>query len=420
MATSSPRPRVGVPHFGLSGCLDEVRDAGGEPVPFLLPSGRPEGGVALVREWVADLAEISYSSTDLDALLVCGESGLGRGELLGLVLAGLRLNLPTIATDPVGDVQLRAALVALGVSPLGTNPAEVVVEAARGGGPRLGGLIESFSLANALRAGCSLGGDAEMIVHLAALAREADVAGFPQMIRVLVPETPPVVDPGSAWFAEHGLAGLLARVGDALHDTRTVAGSLREVLPAGPAPPAPPARPSSRLAFARGRASGTEILCRVPRGAEEVAGECYVYRSEEAAARAVEGGFVWPGSLLVVGGYGPRGGPGLRRLDRLGRALDEHSEAASMSVLTDGLPPAQADGNWFSLFSPEAASGGVIGRLRDGDTLRIDLAESRIRTVVGAEELENRRPWKFEAAGRGYAARYARSALPALEGAGFG
>lgn len=419
MATARPRPRVGVPLFEPSDYLDEVRAAGGEPVSFRLPPGHPEGGVALVREWVADAAEISCASTDLDALLVCGGPGVGRGELLGLLLAGLRLNLPVVATDPAGDVQLRAALVALGISPLATDPAEVVVEAARGGA-RAAGLVESFSLANALRVGCSLGGDAEMIVHLAALAREAGVAGFPQMIRVLVPETPPVVEPGSAWFAEHGLAGLLVHLGDVLHDTQTATGPLREIQAAQPVPSAPPGSSRPRLTFARGRASGTEILCRAPGALEEVAGECYVYRTEEAAVRAVEGGFVWPDSLLVIGGYGPRGGRGLRRLDRLGRALDEHDADASISVLTDGLPPAEARANWFSLFSPEAASGGVIGRLGDGDTLRIDLVEGRIRTGVGAEELENRRPWRFDAAGSGYAARYARAALPALEGAGFG
>ena len=389
-------------------------------MPLRLPPGGPEGGVALAREWVADLAETSCAPANLDALLLYGGPDIRREELLGLVLAALRLNLPTVVADSPGGVQLRACLVALGLAPLAADPAEAAVGAARGG-PRPQDLVESFSLANALRIGASLGGDPEMIVHLAALAREAGVAGFPQMIRVLVPETPPVADPDSAWFAEHGLAGLLARLGESLHDTQTVTGPLRDLLTTDPAPPAPQSSSPPRLTFAHGRASGTETLCRVPGAAEQVAGECYVYRSEEAATRAVEGGFVWPGSFLVVVGQGPRGGPGLRRLKRLGRALDEHDETASISVITDGLPPEKARGSWFSLFSPEAASGGVIGRLRDGDSLRIDLTEGRIRTGVGAGELEGRAPFKpVPPAGHGYAARYASSALPALEGAGFG
>jgi dihydroxy-acid dehydratase len=88
-------------------------------------------------------------------------------------------------------------------------------------------------------------------------------------------------------------------------------------------------------------------------------------------------------------------------------------------VLTDGLAPEGAEGPWISLFTPEAADGGVLGLLRDGDTLRIDLAEGRIRT--GAREFTSRAPLEYPSgAGTAYAARYARNALPALDGAGFG
>jgi dihydroxyacid dehydratase/phosphogluconate dehydratase len=67
--------------------------------------------------------------------------------------------------------------------------------------------------------------------------------------------------------------------------------------------------------------------------------------------------------------------------------------------------------------------GGVLGRLRDGDILRIDLREGRIRTGVGADEFARRDPYEFgdgAADAAGYAARYARIALPGLDGAGFG
>ena len=71
--------------------------------------------------------------------------------------------------------------------------------------------------------------------------------------------------------------------------------------------------------------------------------------------------------------------------------------------------------------APEAAVGGVIGRLRDGDSLRLDLVEGRIRTGVRADEFNRREPFMVPvSSGWGYAARYARTALPALEGAVFG
>jgi dihydroxy-acid dehydratase len=92
----------------------------------------------------------------------------------------------------------------------------------------------------------------------------------------------------------------------------------------------------------------------------------------------------------------------------------------SVPVITDGLPPRFTGGTWISLFSPEAAVGGVLGRLRDGDILRVDMREGRIRTGVGRGEFASREPYEFpDHAAAGYAARYARTALPALEGAGF-
>jgi dihydroxy-acid dehydratase len=122
-----------------------------------------------------------------------------------------------------------------------------------------------------------------------------------------------------------------------------------------------------------------------------------------------------------VGGCGPRGGPGLLRLSHLGSTLVETGLAGAVPVLTDGLPPEGVPGIWASLAAPEAAAGGVIGRLRHGDFLRLDLVEGLIRTDVKAEDLCGREPFASSVSpGFGYATRYSRTALPALEGAGFG
>ena len=183
--------------------------------------------------------------------------------------------------------------------------------------------------------------------------------------------------------------------------------------------PSPPPAPEehSRFVFIRARASGGEAVCRVRGGVTEQAGECRIFGSEEEAVSSVLRGEVGEGALLVVGGCGPRGGPGLLRLDALGQSLKE--SGLEVTVLTDGLAPEDAEGAWISLFTPEAVAGGVLKLLRDGDTLRIDLAEGRIRT--GARELTSREPAEFpNSAGQAYPARYARNALPALEGASFG
>jgi dihydroxy-acid dehydratase len=360
----------------------------------------------LAREWLADLVEISCSGTDLDGLLLGASSA---EELAGLLVASVRLDLPTVYAPPA-STPLCAALVALGLAPVAGDPATTVVSLIESYGQRPRGLVDDFSLANALRAGLAVGGGPVILVHLAAIAREADVAGFGQMMRVLAAETPEA-DP--EWLREYGVPGLLSSLGDTLHDVPTVAGNLKVNLPS--APPAP--RERSRFVFIRARASGAEAVCRVRKGVTEPSGECRVFGSEEEAVSSMLRGKVGEGALLVVGGCGPRGGPGLLRLDALGQSLRE--SGLEVPVLTDGLAPEDAEGTWISLFTPEAAAGGVLSLLRDGDTLRIDLAEGRIRT--GAREFTSREPGEFpNSAGPAYAARYARTALPALEGAGFG
>jgi dihydroxy-acid dehydratase len=372
-----------------------------------LPGTIPRGGVALKREWVADQAEVFGSPLRLDALLV----GPARTkDLAGLLLAAIRFDLPSVFA-PAGSQPFDIVPHALGFGSSDVEAAEVVVEIARSGEPRPSDLIDNFSLANALRAGVAAGGGPELLVHLAALAHEAGVAGFDQMIQVLAPETPEVA-PG--WLREHGVPTLLSSLGDTLHDIPTVTGSLKENLPPSPPPP----DEHARLVFVRARASGAEAVCRVREGVTEAAGDCCVFGSEEEAVSGVNRGEVGDGTMLVVGGCGPSGGPGLLRLDGLGQSL--HEAGLEVPVLTDGLAPQDAVGTWISLFTPEATKGSVIGLLRDGDPLKIDLTEGRIRTGISASELENREPTRFpDRADTAYAARYARTALPALEGAGF-
>ena len=405
-------PRIGVLSAREPHLPDAVREAGGEPVPLVLPQGRPSEGVALAREWVADAAQVACAGKNLDAVILAADEP---ADIAGLVISAIRLNLPAVAfPDP--SSRFSVALSALGLAPLVADPAEAVVGLARSGGTRVRELIGEFSLANAMRAGVAVGGGPEVIVHLSAIAREAGSPGFANTIRVLAPETPVLAEPGSGWFAEHAAGGLLACLGDAIHDAPTVEGRLLEILPS--APPAPPSS-GVRFTLVRGRASGAEALCRSS-AEDEISGVVRFFRSEKPVVRALEEERVDPGSLLVVGGSGPRGGPGLLRLDRVASILKQQGQTEDFPVLTDGLAPDGVGGTWISLFTPEMAEGGIISRLRDGDPLRIDLEEGRLRAGVPAEEISTRTPRRIpNRGGAGYAVRYSRSALPALEGAGF-
>ena len=121
----------------------------------------------------------------------------------------------------------------------------------------------------------------------------------------------------------------------------------------------------------------------------------------------------------MVGGSGPRGGRGLIRLDHLENVLSEAGLDREVSVFTDGLAPNGSCGARISLCTPESVAGGVVGLLRDGDSLRVTVKDGRIRAGVNPVELNDRTPPEAPPDGAGYASRYTRRSRPALEGGSF-
>lgn len=408
---SGESPRIGVlsddPIFA-----EKVREAGGEAVPISMPEFYGEWGVALAREWISDRMEIEVPFLGLGALAFDADSP---EELAGAAVAAIRLGLPAVCLSRP-ETPFSVAVAALGLSPLDEDPAETAVRVARDGEPDAGSLADNFALANALRAGLMVGGGPEVMVHLAAIAKEAGVVGFDQMLRVLASETSVITSVFSEWFDENGLPGVLHLLGDDLHDTRTVSGTLKSHARAASSEPSDE---KLRLSFVKARTSGAEAVCLAPEGLAEVEGECRVFDSEAGAVEAVAGGGLEDVGILVVRGCGPRGYPGLCRLDELAHAIEE-AEVENISVLTDGLAPEEAPGVWISLFSPEAATRGVVSRLEDGDFLKFDLEDGRILTSVGAREFARRKRFKPETShSSAYAARYAKAAAAALDGASF-
>ncbi|MGH3087908.1 MAG: dihydroxy-acid dehydratase [Rubrobacteraceae bacterium] len=407
-------PRIGVLSDD-SGFVDRIGEAGGKAVPVHLPERPDDWGVALAREWVSDRLEIDISFLDLDALLFDADSS---EELAGALIAAVRSKIPAVCLASPMESPFAAAFAGLGVSPLDGDAVEVAVRLGREEKPRAKRLVDNFATANAARVGLTVGGGPELLVHLAAIAREANVVGFDRMLRVLAPETPVVTSVYSEWFEENGLPGVLDLIGDDLRDARTVDGGIK--AHARPSD-SPPEDERWRFSLVSGRASGAEAACLSPEKVSEVEGECRVFGSEEEAADAVAADEVESGSIVVVRGCGPCGAPGLRSLEELAEAIEDAEFSEEVTVFTDGLAPEEAPGTWVSLFSPEAASDGIIGRLRDGDVLKFDFQEGRILTSVEPKEFARRKKFrKGVTKAPAYAARYSRSATTALKGAYFG
>ena len=152
----------------------------------------------------------------------------------------------------------------------------------------------------------------------------------------------------------------------------------------------------------------------------ETVGNARVFEDEEDAIRAILGNDVASGDVVIIRNEGPAGGPGMREMlgatsALVGMGLDE-----SVALITDGRFSGATHGPAIGYVSPEAARGGPIGLVQDGDRIVIDLPERRLDLDVPASELEQRRaayePYPARVT-RGYLKFYSEHVESAAQGA---
>jgi dihydroxy-acid dehydratase len=152
-------------------------------------------------------------------------------------------------------------------------------------------------------------------------------------------------------------------------------------------------------------------------------GPARVFDSEDAAFDAIMGGRIRAGDLLVIRYEGPRGGPGMKEMLGPTSALAGMGLDDKVALLTDGRFSGASRGAAIGHISPEAARGGAIALLREGDTISIDIPARALNVLVSDDELAKRKAeWTPPPpqVGKGYLARYARLVGSAAEGAVFG
>ncbi|MGN0009511.1 MAG: dihydroxy-acid dehydratase, partial [Desulfovibrionaceae bacterium] len=116
-----------------------------------------------------------------------------------------------------------------------------------------------------------------------------------------------------------------------------------------------------------------------------------VFESEEDAMRAILDGKIKPGDAVVIRYEGPRGGPGMREMLSPTAAITGMGLGKDVALLTDGRFSGGTNGAAIGHISPEAADGGVIGLVRDGDKILIDIPNRVLNLLVSEEELAARR-----------------------------
>ena len=149
-------------------------------------------------------------------------------------------------------------------------------------------------------------------------------------------------------------------------------------------------------------------------------GPARVFESEETAVAAILGGGINAGDVVVIRYEGPRGGPGMREMLTPTSAISGMGLSASVALITDGRFSGATKGPAVGHVSPEAASGGPIALIAEGDSITVDIDAATLTLHVAEDELEVRRAaWQPPAprVTSGVLARYARLVSSADKGA---
>jgi dihydroxy-acid dehydratase len=342
----------------------------------------------------------------------------------------------------------------LGISPIGDSlvPAEDATKAAvaREAGKLVmdvlrrgllpSDLITRDSLENAIAAIASSGGSTNGVLHLLALARESGVELSIDDFDRISERTPLLCDlkPGGRFVAVDlhragGVAVLAQRLHEAglLHgDAPTVTGQTIGEIAEGAGesadqvvvrPLSDPIKPTGGLAILRGNLAPDGCVVKLA-GHERRrhAGPARVFEGEEAAMLAVTQGSILAGDVVVIRNEGPVGGPGMREMLGVTAALNGAGLGEHVALMTDGRFSGATHGFMAGHVAPEAARGGPIAAVRDGDEVTIDVDARRLDIDLSDAEIA-RRVAAYEGPANpdltGVLKKYARQVGSASEGA---
>ena len=302
-------------------------------------------------------------------------------------------------------------------------------------------IINERSIRNALTCDMALGCSTNTVLHLLAIAQEAgcpiDLALFNE-ISAKTPNLCHLAPAGPTHmpdlFEAGGIPAVqaeLAKAGLLDLDVPTVTGKTLGENIAGAKNRNPNAiRPIENPYSATG---GLQILwgniapdgCVVKRSAVAPEMQCHsgparVFDSEDTAIAAIYAGEIHPGDVVVIRYEGPKGGPGMREMLNPTSALAGMKLDTTVALITDGRFSGASRGAAIGHVSPEAASGGPIGLVHEGDTIEIDIPNARIHLAVSDDELAARKAAYVQPEPNirsGWLARYARLVTSANLGA---
>ena len=301
-------------------------------------------------------------------------------------------------------------------------------------------IITRDALENAIAAVACTGGSTNAVLHLLAVAHEMDVALTIDDFDVINQRIPLIADlkPGGRYVAadlyQAGGTRLVAKrlldAGVLKNECLTVTGrTLKEEADTASETPGQevlyrveePIKPTGGLVILHGNLSPEGCVVKVA-GHKKLThtGPAKVFDCEEDAFAAVRGGDILDGDVIVIRYEGPQGGPGMREMLGVTSALVGAGLGETVALLTDGRFSGATHGLMAGHVAPEAAKGGPISAVKDGDSISFDIPNRRLDVNISPEELKSRLgqwtapPLKYTS---GVLAKYAKSVSSASTGA---
>ncbi|HOD85047.1 MAG TPA: dihydroxy-acid dehydratase, partial [Methanoculleus sp.] len=373
------------------------------------------------------MTEEELGEIECAAMPGCGScQGLYTANTMACVTEALGLSLPGCAAIPAVDAaKLRIARES------GERVVGLVQEDLR---PR--NILTPGSLSNAIRVDMALGGSTNTVLHLMAIALEAGIPLDLETFSAIGEETPHICHmmPGGphsmlALYRAGGIPAVLKRLEHLLDDAPTVSGrSILEIAKSARiADPEvirstdAPVSPAGGLKIVRGTLApdGAVVKCAaVPEAMWRHRGPARVFDGEDAAMNAILKREIAEGDVVVIRYEGPRGGPGMPEMLSPTSALMGLGYAR-VALVTDGRFSGGTRGPCIGHIAPEAAVGGPIAFVEDGDEIEIDLYEKRLDLCLDSQTLKERQKgWKPpERKIAGVLGRYARTVEQANHGA---
>jgi dihydroxy-acid dehydratase len=385
-------------------------------------------------EAVGKVRKGEMSETDLAELEVCACPGPGScqgmytANTMACITESLGMSLPGTATAlAVSGEKRRIAFESgkriTGMVKEGLTPRKIMTKNA---------------FENAIRIDMALGGSTNTTLHIPAIAHEAGIELSMAVFDSISRETPHVCNmlPGGHHYLEDldaagGIPGVLSRFQDMLKESPTVSGkSIIELAKVGRVLNDDVIR---SLDKAYHREGGIAVLSGnlAPNGSVvkqtavsdkmmKFEGTAVVFESEEDAMSAILAGKIKAGHVVVIRYEGPKGGPGMREMLSPTSAISGMGLGESVVLLTDGRFSGGTRGPCIGHISPEAAEGGPIAVVRDGDKIVLDIPKRKLEIKLSDEEIKGRLDtWKPREPKikNGWLARYAKVVTSANTGA---